>query len=186
MKPSDQDLLKQFQELSNDQLMEVIATKREQYTEAAISCAEQVLRDRDVSFQSRVQLQESSVSAAVVLRTRWLPFYIWGIVPLFCLSSIAAIWVHCGSPYPSVLLPVLFVIFGSMALALVVGLTERRLWAWRLNWIFLAYYAIAAIPAVFAEISRNDLGTGILLAAVKLVFVLGNVWYFRRRRILFS
>ena len=148
----------------------------------------------------------STAGTGAALSMRWVPAYsvIMAIVGgLQILSSLAQLGSRHGR-MPLVMTALLFHwIPAVLSIAVAWGLSQRRRWAWQVNfWLYLVaplvlgglVFVAATIAFVFVESKWHPLGIGIVPAVVLFAFALGlfalwpalNLVYFKKRRHLFT
>jgi len=123
------------------------------------------------------------------LGNRWLDLYTYGLMPLGIILQLAGISVRDVTTFLSSLaLALPFIIFQIVVL---IGLSKRRLWGWKINFYFII---IISIDHALASVMINDTDTiseftalfFIGLIIVFLLIALPNIIYFNKRKYLFS
>lgn len=129
--------------------------------------------------------EQEHASPKAELPTKWLSFEMvflgLGCLMAFVGLSVAA--VHGFDPRANALLVLVAAFNGALAY----GLEERRLWGWRLNWVFVGMsWFVPVLCTVEAHFRFGLPGslTGLLVLAV--IWVWPNCIYFRKRLILFQ
>lgn len=125
----------------------------------------------------------TSSHAASALPVRWLRFWTYIRLPLGIVSAAFVTWTAALPP----VLVFLLLLQSILGCVLVVGLHQRRLGAWRLNWLFLGsdllLYPLSN-PAGYP--TQNPVGYIVAVILISVIWGWPNYIYFRKRRALFS
>jgi len=119
------------------------------------------------------------------LPLRWFKFYVYIRFPLGLISSG---FLLLKNPQSS------FLWFGSaLMLVLFIGLMNKKLWAWKLNFGYLVYEALLMVLAEYSliqkEFSFEATDSKVYLAiviAIGLAWIILNWIYFKKRKYIFK
>jgi hypothetical protein len=136
--------------------------------------------DRSFFWRSTLELQKR------VLRVNWLRFYIYVSLPI---SAVYLFVIGWGER--ELISSLLSTAIGILLLTVAYGLHNRKVWAWKCNWILLTLTSIGFLlePLLGRKASVNPdylLGRLIGGVAIGLLWFLLNFTYFNKRRTLFS
>lgn len=107
---------------------------------------------------------------------KWFCFYTYFLLPFKGLITLIV-----ATSISLILSPLL-----ALIVAVFIGLHKRKLWGWYLNWILLIIEVITNILFYPLEkLEKNPSGFAAYLFA-GLVYTVANVFYFRKRKVLFA
>lgn len=162
--------------LSDDDLLKLVKIDYADYTEEALKIAEEEIKKRKISDMGEEKIEELSKQEIPI---KWLNFYTYFRLPAGVVLGLIQAFVIGESK----------VIFLSIILSLLpifvfIGLRNRRLWGWKLNWVLLGLEALA-FPLQLEQVDSISLYL-VFIVLICLVWVLPNYIYFKKRRHLFS
>lgn len=113
---------------------------------------------------------------------KWLKFWTYFKLTLSALGWLGASMDLIFGERKLIQFGLFCVLISIFYFAVSTGLHMRRFWAWKLNWIVLAFDAIF-IPFNYSQ--SSELYVVILLALI-VIWIVPNIIYFQKRKILFS
>ena len=179
------DLRERFSNLSNDELLKIVQVDYEDYREDALDIAKEELKKRNIKEDIINDKKEEIIKKPVELPVRWLKFYTYFRLPLVLIFTIISTGAYLQLPIDE-MARVIFIavtaIFAILIILVFIGLHKKRLWGWKLNWVFISF------EIVLSAFGRAEDGVtfGIFLSIAALIWFLPNYIYFNKRRLLFS
>jgi len=169
-------LRRQICNMSDDELRKMVTLDLADYRLEAIDLAREELKRRNIEEIEEAQIEELRRTRDKDIPTGWLEFYIYCRIPLGIIGALITALLTEAPVF------IFFtVLYGTLSVAVFVGLRRRRLWGWKLNWILLAVESL-----LFPLTSESGLSYFGLLAIVALLWIWPNYVYFRKRRHLFK
>lgn len=179
MSDTSQGFAERFAALPDEDLIKVVTVDAGDYVEEARQAARSELDKRGVK-----QIPAEKVAALQKEKTTVGPgWWLRGYCVLTGADvAFGAYYVLLTVADGFYLMAAFRLLFALLEIATLVGLWQRRLWGWRLNWVMLALVVfLVGIPT-----SQTTVGSAIGVGVIALIWGLPNFLFFKRRRHLFT